>query len=125
MCACGPERDAARQALHIDQEQEDEADLSSFRRENARVSGATGAGSMSRSLERDLERDVRRRQERLKDAKRLLVQAKTRQQKIEARLSELRSGGGGSGARSTVNRGRALPSVDEELERLKKQMGQG
>jgi curved DNA-binding protein CbpA len=100
-----------------------DADLVDFRRDNARVSGGSGAGSMSRSLERDLERDVRRRRERLADARRLLAQAKTREQRIEARITEVRNGppaGSGSGTRSKP---RALPSVDDELEMLKKKMG--
>ena len=105
-----------------------ESDLATFQRENSRVSGGTGAGSMSKSLERELERDLRRRKERAADARRLLEQARSREQRIAARLDELKNGppsGGSSGSYRSGGKPRSLPSVDDELQKLKRQMGQG
>jgi len=101
-----------------------ESDLADFRRDNAKVSGGAGAGSMSRSVERELEKDLRRRKERLADAKRLQGQAKTREQKIAARLNELRNGPPPN-TRDRDGKPRKLGSVDDELESLKKTMGLG
>ena len=106
--------------------QDAQSDLERFRRENARVSGTSGAGSMSKSYERELERDAKRRRERLTDARRLLEQAKTREQRIASRIVEIRNGpppSSSGGAYRSGGKPRALPSVDDELAELKKKMG--
>ena len=95
------------------------ADAEAFRRDAA--AGGSSASSMARSLERELERDLRRRRERLQDARRLLEQARSREKRIAARLEDLRNGPQSS--TRSQNRGRALPSVEEELEQLKRKMG--
>ena len=105
---------------------EAEADLSRFKRENARVAGGTGAGSMSRSLERELQTDVRRRRERLNDARRLKEQARSREGRIAKRLDEVINGPAPSSGGSTYRskgKPRALKSVDDELEAMKKRLG--
>jgi curved DNA-binding protein CbpA len=92
-----------------------ETDAANLRRDGA---SARAAGGMARSLEREMQRDLRRRRQRLSDAKRLLTQAREREQRITARLDELRRGGGGDRGRR-----RSLPSVDDELEQMKRRMG--
>ena len=90
-------------------------DAASFARSGAK-------GSMERSLEREMERDLRRRRERLQNARRLLTQAESREKRIAARLEVVRSGPP-PGSTTSASRGRALPSVDDELKALKKAMG--
>ena len=74
---------------------------------------------MERSIELDLQRDLRRRRDRLQNAKRLLLQAESREQRIAKRIQEVRQGPTSS-ARARASR--QLPSVDDELERLKKEI---
>ena len=94
-----------------------EGDLADFRKDSAR-----SAGSMAKSYERELTKDLKRRTERVADAKRLLTQAQSREQRIQTRIDEVTSGGGGgSGGRSGPPR--TLPSVDDELAELKRKMG--
>ena len=89
-------------------------DAASFKRS----SGARGG--MERSIERELERDLGRRRERLQNARRLLTQAESRERQISDRLEELRRGPPSSKSRAPA---RSLPSVDDELARLKREMG--
>ena len=94
-----------------------EEEMAAFRSEGS-------AGSMAKSFERELQRDIRKRTERVTDARRLLTQAKSREQRISARIEELKNGGGGrGGGGESVNRGRSLPSVDDELESLRRKVG--
>ena len=79
---------------------------------------------MSRSLERELAADVRKRRERLENARRLQAQARTREQRIAARIDEVRNGPKPSGStHRSGGKPRSLPSVDDELAALKKKMG--
>ena len=95
-------------------------DLESFRRDSV----ASGVTTTARSLERELERDVRRRRDRLADARRLLTQARSREQRITARIEEVeRTPSQGTSSQRRRGGPRALPSVDEELERMKREMG--
>lgn len=87
---------------------------------------------MGRSVERQLEQDVGRCRAQLSDARRLLLQAQERESLFQNRLEQLRTDGGSSaGGYSSGGRGggqqpsrrRELPSVEEELQRLKREMG--
>ena len=99
-----------------------EAEVSAFRKEGFRSGGGgSDGGSMAKSYERELARDLRRRNERVADAKRLLTQAQSREVRISRRLDEIKNGGGGSGAKGGPPR--QLASVDDELERLKRELG--
>lgn len=91
-------------------------DAAAFTRDAARR-------GIARSVEQELQRDLRRRRERLQDARRLLAQAQSREQRIAARIEEVRNGGG-TGSGSTRSKPRAeLPSVEDELRRLKEELG--
>ena len=84
------------------------------------VRSGAARGSMERSIERDLERDLSRRRERLANARRMQTQAESRESRINARLEELRRGPPPSSPRAAQ---RSLPSVEDELQRLKREMG--
>ena len=84
------------------------------------VRSGAARGSMERSIVRDLERDLSRRRERLANARRMLTQAESRESRINARLEELRRGPPPSSPRAAQ---RSLPSVEDELQRLKREMG--
>jgi curved DNA-binding protein CbpA len=84
--------------------------------------GSASAGSMAKSFERELQRDVRKRNERVADARKLQTQAKSREQRIAARIEEVKRGGGSDGG-SRQGPPRQLGSVDDELEALKRKMG--
>ena len=111
-------------------------------RYRARRLASPSATSVGREIERSLERDSARWEEQARSADRLLLQVQTRQRKIEVRILELGRGGGGGGGGSGAGGGggggyggggrssssssgprRALPSVEEELQRLKREMG--
>lgn len=73
-----------------------------------------------------LKKDVARRKGQLADARRLLTQAEQREQLIKQRLEVVRSGGGRPGPREGGSRSsqtRQLPSVEDELQRIKREMG--
>eukprot|EP00966_Prymnesium_polylepis_P078567 1820903-Prymnesium_polylepis.1 len=78
-------------------------------------------GGMGATYGRQLEQDVGRRRSQLGDARRLLSQAEQRETRIAQRLEVVRSGGGGSrsSSRGAPSRPRQLPSVEEELQRMK------
>ena len=104
---------------------------------------ANPTSSVGREIERQLERDSSRWEEQARNADRLMLQVQQRQRKIEARILELGRGGGGGGGgggsggggggygggygggRSSSSSGprRSLPSVEEELQRMKREMG--
>ena len=82
------------------------------------------SGSMGKAFGRQLEQDASRRRQQLNDARRLLVQAEQREKRIAERLEVVRSGGSSRGsAGSWPGRRRQLPSVEEELQRMKREMG--
>ena len=105
----------------------DEAAQATREAETYRARGRPAASSVARSVERELERDADRWRAQAVDAERLLLKVQQRQRPIEARIMELRSGSdgasasSGSGRRSTSRR--VLPSVEEELERMKRDLG--
>ena len=85
-------------------------------------------GGMGKAYGDQLKQDVTRRKAQLADARRLLAQAQQNEKQIEARLEVVRSGGGragrrGGGGGSGPSRPRQLPSVEEELQRMKREMG--
>ena len=97
-------------------------DLASFGR------GEAARGSMARDVQREMERDVRRRRERLQDARRLLAQVQSREERLRARVDEVRNGpppprAADAGRRSSSSSPRSLPSVEDELQRMKREMG--
>lgn len=98
-----------------------EQEMAEFKRGEG--GGGGSAGSMAKSFERELAKDVRRRNERVKDAQKLQAQAKSREQRIAARIDEVRRGGGSSAGGGRDGPPRQLKSVDEELEALKRKMG--
>jgi len=85
------------------------------------------SGGMGKAYGRQLEQDVSRRRAQLGDARRLLTQAEQREKRLAQRLEEVRAGGGrgrgSSGASRGASRPRQLPSVEEELARMKREMG--
>ena len=83
-------------------------------------------GGMGKAYGDQLKSDVTRRKGQVADARRLLAQAEQREKLIEQRLEVVRSGGGRAGRRgggSAPSRPRQLPSVEEELQRMKREMG--
>ena len=99
-------------------------EAASFQRDAARGS------AVAKSMERELQRDVRKRRERVADARRLKEQAAERERRIAARIDEVKNGPPpprpSSSSASSSSAGRAaLPSVEEELKRLKREMGKG
>lgn len=86
---------------------------------------------MGKTYGRQLEQDVDRRRSQLRDARNLLSQAESRESRIAQRLEAVRSGSArqgsegwsGAGTGSSQNRERRLPSVEEELQRMKREMG--
>ncbi|KAL3928497.1 MAG: hypothetical protein SGPRY_002360 [Prymnesium sp.] len=89
------------------------------------------SSSMGKTYGRQLEQDVDRRRSQLRDARNLLSQAASRESRIAQRLEAVRSGSARRGSEgwsragtdSSQNRGRRLPSVEEELQRMKREMG--
>ena len=71
-----------------------------------------------------LRREAASRRGQLDDAKKLQARAQERERRIEQRLKDLRTGGGASSAsgRRAAGPPKALPSVEEELERMKRDM---
>ena len=129
-----PDGAALGQARLRDEAREAEKEAETYRNR------ANAGSTVARSLERQLEGDAARWRAQALDADRLLLNVQTRQQRIEVRLAALRSGGGGGGAYRSGGGGRggtgsgsrggsgparrrSLPSVEDELQRMKREMG--
>ncbi|KAL1508395.1 hypothetical protein AB1Y20_004505 [Prymnesium parvum] len=84
-------------------------------------------GGMGKAYGRQLEEDVKRRRAQLSDARRLISEAERRAKLLSERLEVVRSGGTRSNSRTGTGGGTAprsrLPSVEEELQRMKREMG--
>lgn len=82
---------------------------------------------MGKAYGRQLEEDVKRRRAQLSDARRLISEAERRAKLLSERLEVVRSGGTRSNTRTGTGGGTAprsrLPSVEEELQRMKREMG--
>ncbi len=112
-----------------------ESEVDADRQDAARWDREALTGAMARSVQRDMQRDMRRRAKKLADARRLRTQAIARQRRISERIDELARGGGApsggayrmGGRRSQTGGGarrrEALPSVEDELRRLKRNKG--